>query len=224
MNGFKRWTIGFAAKFDDLLGQVENHEAIASQALIDMKTSLARAKGQLARVDRDCLALEQDVRAAQSQAEKWKARAAEETDDERAMECLRRSRAKLNDAAALHTRLNEQTRMRDQVTLTVRALEQKFLDLSGKKRLLSTRQAAARASEAAHAESGTSMQVEDVFSRWEIRLTEQEFVPGTAQDLPDDFADGYASQEEEESLMRELEGLRRGEHPSAGDDDGKESA
>ncbi len=208
MNGFRKWTLGVYAKFDDLLGQVENHEAIASQALLDMKTSLARAKGQLSRVDRDCRALEQDVRAAQASAEQWKARAAKETEDKRAMECIRRARFKLKDADALRARLDEQTRMRDQVTLTVRNLEQKFLELSGKKRLLSTRQAAARASEAISAESGTSVEVEDVFSRWEIKLTEKEFVPGYEAELPDEFADKYAEKEEEESLLRELASLR----------------
>jgi phage shock protein A len=215
MNSFRRWTIGVCAKFDDLLGQVENHEALASQALRDMRTSLARANGQLARVERDCRSLEKEAQTCHATAERWRERAQKETDDKRALECLRRGREKLREAETLTTRLDEQRRMRDQVAATVRTLEQKFLDLSGKQRLLSTRQAAAQASEAVNAESGTSVEVEDVFGRWEDKLTEREFQPGVCHTVPDDFSEEYSTKEEEESLYAELRLLR--EVPEADD-------
>ena len=208
MNGFRRWTIGVCAKFDDLLGQVENHEALASQALRDMRASLARANGQLSRVERDCRALEQETKATRATADQWRARAQNEPDDQRALECLRRAREKAGEAERLSARLDEQRRMRDQVATTVRGLEQKFLDLSGKQRLLSTRQAAAQASAAVNSESSNSADVEDVFCRWEDRLSEREFQPGAARTLQDDFTESYSEQEESESLARELRALR----------------
>jgi phage shock protein A len=208
MNSFRRWTIGVCARFDELLGQVENHEALATQALRDMRTSLARANGQLARVEQDCRNLDREVETARSTSEQWRARAGKEGDDQRALECLRRGRSAAKHAETLAERLDHQRRMRDQVQRTIRGLEHKFLDLSGKQRLLSTRQAAAQASEAVHAESGTSVEVEDVFSRWEVKLTEKEFQPGVDHASPDTFTESYSEQEEISSLTDELRNLR----------------
>jgi phage shock protein A len=213
MNSFRRWTIGVCAKFDDLLGQVENHEALAAQALRDMRTSLARANGQLARVERDCRVLETEIGTAREHAERWRARAQKEGADDRALECLRRSRAAMSESHKLTERLEDQRRMRDQVRRTIQGLEQKFLDLSGKQRLLSTRQAAAQASEAINAETGAAGDVEDVFSRWELKLTEKEFTPRGYAYTDDAFDDGfcqeYDKEEERASLEAELSTLRR---------------
>lgn len=213
MNSFRRWTIGVCAKFDDLLGQVENHEALAAQALRDMRSSLARASAQLARVERDCRALENEVNAAREDAERWRTRAQKEGSDERAMECLRRSRRAMSESHKLAQRLEDQRRMRDQVRRTIQGLEQKFLDLSGQQRLLSTRQAAARASEAIDAETGAAGDVEDVFSRWELRLSEKEFTPRgyvcCDDALDDELGQEYEKEEERAALEAELAALRR---------------
>lgn len=216
MNSFRRWTIGVCAKFDDLLGQVENHEAIAAQALSDMRTSLARARAQLGRVERDCRVLLDEVETAHKTSTRWKERAKKESEDARALECLKRSRLASEDAHKLEQRLQEQKRMAEQVRKTIIGLEQKFVELRGKQRLLSTRQAAAQASEALHAESGAAGEVEDVFSRWEIRLSEQEFVPGApgmyGEPLEDSFGEGYGKEEERASLEAELSLLRAADH------------
>lgn len=216
MNGFRRWTIGVCAKFDELLGQVENHEALAAQALRDMRASLARANSQLARVEQGCKTLEAEVRAAEEAALRWRTRAKTEGDDERALECLRRARAALTERDKLAERLDEQQRMRDQVRRTIQGLERKFVDLTGKQRLLTTRQAAAQASEAIQSESGAAGDVEDVFSRWELKLTEREFVPRGAgyydQDHADGLSEAYEKDEERAELAAELADLRAMQH------------
>src|SRR6478736_3812693 len=92
MKSLRRWTVGLVAKVDDVLAQVENHEAVAHEALSDMRKSLARSNGQLARVNRDTEALGRELAETIQDAARWRERARTTEQEDKALECLRRAR------------------------------------------------------------------------------------------------------------------------------------
>ena len=75
MARFKRWTHGFVASIDNMIVQVENHEALATSALRELEHAVARSKVQLMRVERDGRAIKQALSEEQEAMTRWRERA-----------------------------------------------------------------------------------------------------------------------------------------------------
>ena len=90
MARFKRWTHGFVASIDNMIVQVENHEALAASALRELERGVARSKVQLLRVERDGRAISQALQEEREAVERWRDRAKREPEEARALECLKR--------------------------------------------------------------------------------------------------------------------------------------
>jgi phage shock protein A len=201
--------VGLVAKVDDVLAHVENHEAVAHEALSDMRKSLARSNAQLARVNRDTEALGRDLAETIQDAARWRERARMTEQEDKALECLRRAREKDRRREQLRERFETQEKARKELTQSVQHLELRYEELRSKTRLLSTRQATAQAAQAVELESSASADVEDVFERWEVRLAETEYVPGAALGGKVDGLDAaYVAEEEQAALLAELRALR----------------
>src|SRR6478609_12122907 len=83
MTRIKRWTHGVVASIDNLIVQVENHEAVVSSTLRELEQGVARSKLQLMRVERDGQALEQALDEEREAVVRWRDRAAREAQEER---------------------------------------------------------------------------------------------------------------------------------------------
>ena len=101
MQRIRLWTAGLLSRVDWMVTQVENHEALAQSAIRDVQRAAARAKVQLAKVRKDGRALRDQLAEAREAEATWRERAQRTAseDEERAVECLRRSKAASRRAA-----------------------------------------------------------------------------------------------------------------------------
>ena len=91
----RRFTSTVSSSFDWVITQIENHEALVGAAIRDAQGAVAKARAQLQRVKGDGQRLRERLSEAQTNMELWQDRAIRiaKTDQERAIECLRRKKA-----------------------------------------------------------------------------------------------------------------------------------
>ena len=209
MKIIKRWTAGVTSRVDWMVSQVENQEALVNSALSDARQSTARAKVQLGRVHQDGQRLRQRVLKEEASATTWRDRAAQtsQTDEDKAIECLRRSKRCEQLIRQLRERLAEHERVEQQLVKDVGVMEEQLSALIEKRNLMLTRQS--RAEAVKNIQGGVdslSTELDDIFDRWETRVTEQELV-GSCSVQVDPLEESFASQEEESELREELRKL-----------------
>lgn len=211
MKLIKRWTTALTSRVDWMVTQVENQEALVDSAIRDGQKAAARAKVQLGRVRNDGQKLkirhDEEVLATT----KWKDRARQcsEADEQKALECLRRSKRSAAMAAQLQNRLQEHQRVEQQLTRDVQTIQDSLSGLMEKRNLMRSRQSRA---EAVHSISAITAPIqndlEDIFERWETRITETE-ITGDCNLQGDLLDDSFTSAEENEDLRAELAALKQ---------------
>lgn len=209
MKLFKRWTAGVTSRVDWMVSQVENQEALVNSALQDARQSAARAKVQLGRVRQDGQRLRQKLNEAEQSVSSWRDRAIQcgETDENRAVECLRRSKRAEQLSGQLRQRLTEHVQVEQQLAKDVRSMEEQLTALIEKRNLMRTRQSRAEAVKSIQGSSEAfATDLDDIFERWETRVTEKELAGACCVDT-DTFEDAFVSEEEEADLRSELSEL-----------------
>jgi phage shock protein A len=206
MTALIRWTQGLASRIDALVVQVENHDAQADSAIRRIEQGVARARVQLARVERDGRFLEQRLGDARQQTDVWRERARAEADDERALECLRRSHRTAAEAERLEEAAEEHRTMAATLRRDLTELERRLGEL--RERRASFRTRAVRAEAAELIRMGDAECLDDVFERWDVSLTETEVRSGRPSESSDPFAEGIERAEQQAELRRELAALR----------------
>jgi len=207
----KRWTTGVFSRIDNFVAQVENHEALVNEALKDLQQATARAQVQLKRVREDGQRLQRQRAEQHEQTLRWRERAKHSVDDDvRAMECLRRENVAQRTVDALERRMQEHGRTEQQLVADVRCLDERLAKLKEQRNLMRTRQSRA---EALGVVQGNAVQltgdIDEMFDRWEMRVTEAESAGGVDLSNEDSFESAYASEEEQADLRKQLEELRR---------------
>ncbi|HTM46898.1 MAG TPA: PspA/IM30 family protein [Polyangiaceae bacterium] len=209
MNSMKRLTLSIRARLDQVLSEVENHEALAQSALKELHESIAGARVGLNRVERDESRLNKQKEESAASALRWRERAKTETDQGRALECLRRARRADELVSSIAQRLLDQRSIRERLTGEVRQLEVRYSELQSRYHLMRTREARARAFETLQNDvAGVGGEVERVFERWEGRVTRSEYEGGVIIDQEEDLEARYLESEERQELMVELQNLR----------------
>ncbi len=209
MARFKRWTRGVVSSIDEFVVQIENHEAQVTSALRELEQAVARAKVQLLRVERDGKALDQSVTDEREAVVRWRERALREPQEARALECLRRHKRAEARARELEQRLLEHQRVEQQLRRDVRALETRLVELREQRNLMRTRQSRADAFGVVQGAAGFgTLELGDVFERWETRVTESEVASGCLTASLDSFEDEFVDAEEEAALKLELQALK----------------
>lgn len=214
MRYLKRWTSGVFSRIDSFVAQVENHEALANEALKKLQQTTARAQVQLKRVREDGQRLQLQCAEQREQALRWRQRAKRSVaDDTRAMECLRREKAAQRAVDELERRLQEHERIEQQLIADVRSLDTRLATLKEQRNLMRTRQSRAEAMGFAQGDAvQLTGDIDDMFDRWEVRITQAESAGGVGLSTQDTFEGEYATKEEQEELRRELDEMRREEH------------
>jgi len=207
MSFWKRWMSGVTARLDELVSQVENHEALVQSAMAEMRVKTARAKARLERVARDGRELRERGRREREATVTWRERARNCADHPRALECLRRSRHAQAAADAIAQRVAEHERIEAQLRTQLRALEQRVADIQQTHHVMRTRQTRAEAL-ACLEQASTGTDIESVLERWEGSLAEQELLETVGDGEADTFGAEFASAEEKASLVAELAALR----------------
>ena len=207
MNRLRHWSASLVSRVDWMVGMVENHEALAESAIRDLGRHAARAKVQMGRVRSDGQRLRQrfaDERDAQTA---WRARAKRlaTTDEARALECVRRAKASERRILDFEERIAEHERIEHQLGKDLARVEEKLAKMKAQRNLMRTRESRAEALNAVgecHEVAG----LDDVFERWDTRITERELVAGCG-DEGDALDFELTEQEAEEDLRDELSRL-----------------
>lgn len=211
MNRIKRWTSALVLRVDQMMAQVENHEALADSVIRDVRRAAARAKVQLGRVQADGEGMRRRLAELEQAESRWRERAREcaESDEDRALECLRRSRRAAGSLPELARRLAEHLRTEKLLSADVAKVEQRLEQLQLQRNLMRTRQSRAEAlSGARAAESVGAGELGEIFEHWDTRITELELDGGVDTDV-DSLELEYADAEERDELLAELAELRQ---------------
>jgi phage shock protein A len=210
MAHLKRWTHRVFERVDAMIVQVENHEAQATTAILELGRLVAKAKVQLRRVQGDGESLRALRDREVDSRDRWRERAAREPDDSRALECLRRARQVDHQVGRLEARLAEHQRSEQQLHRDVAELEQRLRELIEQRNRMTTRQTRAEAMAVVQAaDAGLQGGLDEVFERWDTHLTTSEYESGCGEDAFDTLEQVFQTEEEERELTEELAELRR---------------
>ena len=209
MKTIKRWTTGIFSRVDWAVSQIENQEALINSALKESREAVAKAKVQMARVRQDGVRLEKALQTEEDNVSRWQMRAVQcgKSDEARALECLKRSKLATVQRDRLAGRVQEHRQVEKQLAKDVAALEGRFAELLEKRNLLRVRQSRADAMtsiQACNSESGAD--VDEIFERWEIRVTEKELGTEAVVSV-DPLEESFFMAESEAELQDELQQL-----------------
>lgn len=207
MSIFKRLSATLVSRIDQVVGEIENHDAVIQATLNDMRKKVAEAKVRLSQVHREKEHLQQQGQELLENVRRWQQRAIEcaETDEAKALECVSRSRFCEQKEAKLRQAINQYRLTADKLEQDIESSEQRLAEMKQKLTLMRARQST---SSAVSATSETNHHVEnrldETFDRWEINISQAEMIA----DLPEStdlLERDFINQEQEENLRQELD-------------------
>jgi phage shock protein A len=210
MRIFKRLNATLQANFNAFLDQIENHEALVTEAMAEVKMAAAQASARLARLQQDEDKLATHLSDLAREITQWKERAVQAgtADEARALECVRRMARATSEEASTEAQLTKARELRAKLVEDLRGIQAKLDDLQRKKHALATRQFRAEAMKAIESDGTSALdEISGIFDRWETRVSEAEgFVSGPAI-LTDTFEAEYRKKEDDQVLRTTLQAL-----------------
>ena len=208
MSLFKRFSTTLYSRVEQLVNQIENHDAIIEAAIRDAKHSAAKARAQHKRVQQDGVRLQQKRDKLAVAIEQWQTRARRFADDEtKALSCLQRKRLCQQQLSELEPMIKQHQQMDTRLQHDIKRAEEKITAISQQRHLMRTRQSAADAlSQINQLDAAPDIDIDDTFERWETKINEREFDIGL-QIKTDDFEEAFIAEEEMEDLRHELHDL-----------------
>lgn len=207
MRIFKRINATIQSNFNSFLDQIENHEALVTEAMHEVKTASAQATARLARLQQDEDKLAAKLTELRKEATQWKDRAlqAGTQDEGRALECVRRMARAKEDATSTESQLTKARELRARLVDDLRGIQSKLDELQRKKHMLATRQFRAEAMKAIQSDGTSALdEITGIFDRWETRVSEAEGYVAEPTLLTDDFELAYRQKEDREGLRATL--------------------
>lgn len=209
MSVLKRLSTTFFSRVEQMVGEIENHDAVIESTIQDARQAVARAKVRLERVRRDGERLcnrDNELRAAVAQWEE-RAKASADTDKATALACVKHRRECRQQQAVVQQALAQHAELEARLIRDIRSAEDRLNTMTQQRNLMRTRQSAAEALQSITGinESFTA-DVDDAFERWEIKVTEAELATGSA-DARDPLERRFEDQEEQATLQAELRQL-----------------
>lgn len=210
---FKRISTTFMSRLDQVVGELENHDAVIQAALGDMRKKVAEARVRLSHVNREAERLDKDAEEHRHNAERWRRRALEtaDSDEHKALECLRRARQCDQQAARARNAQVQYEQSAEKLGRDIETSEQRLDAIKQKLALMRARQSAGSAlSATSEIQSDAVRSLDDTLERWEIQLGELEMSLEPCQES-DSLEREFISREQEADLRGELAQLRKGE-------------
>lgn len=211
MNSLRRLTATLISSFEGVVGQLENHEALVTTAIREAEQSAGRAKAQLGRVQKDGLAMRKRVEELREQGAVWEKRAKQiaSQDEAKAIECVRRRQRCLAQASQIEEQALSHAKLERQLSGDLDVVQEKLNSLRQQRNIMRTRASRAEALRVVHSvDSSTIGEIDDIFDRWEARISACEMHTDSA--IPherDDLSAEFTSNEEEGDLKEVLRTL-----------------
>lgn len=212
MSLIRRITATVSSRVDQAVSKVENHDAIVDAALRDTRQAAVRARVRLQRLQRDGHKLKQRQRALEKTAAQWaeRARTIAASDEQKALECLRRRRDCESQRRALDEAIRNHDALEQRIADQLRDIERRVDEVTQQRNAMRSRQSVAEALRAIEQMDGPSrLDIEETFDRWEIHLGESEILT-SAISPADPLESAFLAEEDESELRLELDALLKG--------------
>jgi phage shock protein A len=209
MSIFKRLSATFSSRVDQMVSQIENHDAVVEVAIKESRQATAKAKVRLARVQRDGELLRNKISQLQNDATLWTNRAREmaHKDEDKALECVRRRKLCQKQLEQYTQALKKHEALEQRLAQDINAAERKLAEMNQQRNLMRTRQSAAQAlNSISGVDETVALDVAEAFERWEVKVTESELEVGTVDSM-DLLEQEFLKAEDKQTLQAELEQL-----------------
>ena len=209
MNLLKRITTTINATMNDVVGRVEDHDAIIDASLQQCRQAAARTRTRLTKVKRDGAQLQSKRDKLAEDITLWTERAIDnaEADEEIALNCLKRKKWAETERTRLEGMILEHTEIESSLQSRLEQIEARIRDINLKRNSMRSRQSLSEAMQIMDKMDGDSgSTVDDTFERWETVLLERELFTNE-ECTRDRFEMEFVEKEERESLLDELKSL-----------------
>jgi len=206
MSIFKRLSATLVSSIDQVVGEIENHDAVIQASLNDMRKKVAEAKIRLGQVCKEEERLKQKIMEQHQNATRWQQRAVDcaKNDETKALECVRRSKHCQQQADRLTQTKAQYIQTAGKLAQDIEISEQRLTEIKQKLTLMRARQSTSSAINATNkAENNTSLLLDETFDRWEINISQAEMAIDT-HDTVDLMEREFITQEQKEELKHEL--------------------
>jgi len=216
MSLLKRLSTTVTARLDQAVSHIENHDAVAESVIRQIRREVATAKVRLVHVNNEGATLRRKLNELITNEQQWKTRACKSaaTDEAKALECVRRAQQCQQQVKHFQQTLTQHNQLEQRLSSDIHDAERRLEQLSRQRTSMRTRQSAAQSINGIQRiDDMTAGQLDDVFERWEVSLTESELNAGTYDGgkgigiLGDDLEQTFINEEEEIQLRNALDAL-----------------
>ena len=208
MSIFKRLSATIVSRVDQLVTEIEDHDAVVESVIKTARQAVAKSKVRLAQMKSEGGRLRCKLAEVKQVEKKWGDRAREvaSQDEDKAIQCLRQRQNCQRQSEELNCAIEKHQALEERLVRDVQAAESRVMEITQQRKLMRTRQSAAEALNVMNTvDENMLSEVSAAFERWEINITEEEMEAGTY--VMDDtlvLEQEFIDAEEKTSLLLEL--------------------
>ncbi len=215
MNIIKRITTAFSASIDSAVRQIENHDALVVASINHARHHVAQTQVRLARVQKEGEQLGSQLQQLHEDEARWTDRARELAmdDDEKqnALACLKRRNQCLQQIRHSNVLVEKQKVLEDEMATQLGKMQARLNEVKLEHNQMRSRSANVevhRVVNELNYSGGESL--DDIFDRWDIKLTESEMWVGSDEVMPvDPLESQFIAKESQAALDAELAAMRQ---------------
>ena len=209
MSIFKRTFTSLYASIDQMVGEIENHDALIDAAIKEQKKKIAAARVQLRRVEASEKRIDDQLAQLCINAKLWTQRAAVEAKDQaneqQALMCLQRRQKVQQKIEKLQLMKDEYRHSTDRMQQDISQCEQDLTAMTQKHQMMRARQSTSDAMQIVERDSGIGLEtIENSFDRWEVKISQSELTVDRLDNGVDFIEQEYLQEENEQQLRFEL--------------------
>ena len=206
MSIIKRMSTGLFAQIDQIVGDIENHDALIKAAIGDQRRKIAGAKVQLNKIQSSVRKADEQIRELQLKEQRWSERALKEAsaNETQAMACLQRRQLVREQIEKVKSARDSYHQTAEKMKGDIARCDQELKSMTQKHEIMRARQSSADALNVISEVNGTNIDaLETSFDRWEIKISQHE-INVDSYDSVDVLDQSYINAENEEQLRSEL--------------------
>ncbi len=209
MSIFKRLSTTLVSRIDNVVGEIENHDAVIQASLNEMRKKIAQAKVNLAQIYREEAKLKQQIEELNHKQQKWRERAIScaASDEAKALTCLQKRQHCQQESARLKQTLETYQLTSQKLAQDISDSEAHIAEKQQKHNLMRARQSSSAALNASNKSlDDYACQLDGSFDRWEVKISQSEMCHDTHSTI-DPVENDFITQEQQQELRQELANL-----------------
>ena len=208
MSIIKRLSTTLFSRIDQVVGEIENHDALIEATIVEQRKKITSAKVQLARVQGQESRLSQQLEELNTEINRWAERAVQSAkqDEARALQCMQRRKQSADQAVRLEASCQEYANTIAKMQTDIHRADNELNALSQKHALMRARQSSGQALNAGGSGIADLNELETAFDRWECRIS-QDLILNDAAENFDTLEEDYRAEEDAATLRADLAAL-----------------